>query len=217
VSLSQTLVIEPEDEPTIVDRRSKQLAEASLETQLVDPAKLLRTELPRGGSPTPLRDSAHVDPKNRFRRCEAWATRIVGWRPTPGGVALLVSIGVLGVWALRQHHEARRLQALMDDLRRARDDAPAARAPESTPASPTAPIDPTRPQRQPEPPGADRAALERRGAELLGANDHTAALAHYRALTKAFPEERVFADVVEVLEFKRGCSGPGAEARWGCR
>jgi hypothetical protein len=51
----------------------------------------------------------------------------------------------------------------------------------------------------------DREALERRGADLLAANNHQEALGHYRLLVRLSPHDRAFRDLVAVLEAKLGC------------
>lgn len=60
----------------------------------------------------------------------------------------------------------------------------------------------------------ERSALEARGATLLGANDFSRALVHYRKLADQFPAETVFQDVVSALENKLRCNGLTSS---GCR
>ena len=57
---------------------------------------------------------------------------------------------------------------------------------------------------------SDRQELERQGANLIMSNDFLDALAHYQTLTKLFPKEAVFRDVVVVLRAKLRCAEPAS-------
>lgn len=52
---------------------------------------------------------------------------------------------------------------------------------------------------------SSRAELELVAATTLIANDYHGALDRYQALSKAFPEEKVFSDLVSILRNKVGC------------
>jgi Flp pilus assembly protein TadD len=80
----------------------------------------------------------------------------------------------------------------VQSLRRAPVDAPAALDEASTP----------------EVAASERGELEHRGASLIGSNNFAGALAHYQRLTRLFPKEAVFGDVVAVLKAKLRCSEP---------
>ncbi|MBW1760654.1 MAG: hypothetical protein JRG67_04970 [Deltaproteobacteria bacterium] len=54
-----------------------------------------------------------------------------------------------------------------------------------------------------------REELELRGANLVGSNDFVGALAHYQTLTKLFPADAAFRDVVTALKAKLRCDGRG--------
>jgi hypothetical protein len=64
--------------------------------------------------------------------------------------------------------------------------------------------------------GGDRDALEARGASLIGSNNFSNALTHYRMLTRLFPGEAVFQDVVTVLQRKLSCTSPADPASSSC-
>jgi hypothetical protein len=217
MKLPRTLVIEQEDEETIVDARARDLTNAVVETQLMDPAAFLSTEGFTGEDAAPPRGQTGVNPKRHSSNpsLRSWATGLGRWRPIAGGVVLGALICVLATLALRERHNARKLQALVEDLSRARYDAPSDGPPQS--AAPSRRVDPTPPpQAHPAARFVDRDSLERRGAELLGANDYVAALAHYRALSRAFPEEHVFVDAVEVLQVKTRCLASILAPQGGC-
>jgi len=57
---------------------------------------------------------------------------------------------------------------------------------------------------------SDREELEHRGATLVGSNNFAGALAHYETLTRLFPNEAAFRDVVIVLRAKLRCADPAA-------
>jgi len=52
-----------------------------------------------------------------------------------------------------------------------------------------------------------RGELELHGANLVASNNYVGALAHYQTLTKLFPAESVFRDVVTALRAKLRCAG----------
>jgi hypothetical protein len=56
---------------------------------------------------------------------------------------------------------------------------------------------------------ASRADLELEAAGFLLANDFDSALESYRRLSRRFPDDRVFADVITILRAKLGCSARG--------
>lgn len=66
-------------------------------------------------------------------------------------------------------------------------------------------------------PIAERERLENRGARLIAAHDYRGALAQYRTLAAAAPEEEVFQRLVVVLESKLLCAQPSSEAGLPCR
>jgi hypothetical protein len=50
----------------------------------------------------------------------------------------------------------------------------------------------------------------------VGSNNFAGALAHYEALTRLFPNEAAFRDVVIVLQAKLRCADPAEPASRGC-
>lgn len=63
----------------------------------------------------------------------------------------------------------------------------------------------------------ERERWEKRGARLIATHDYQGALAHYRTLAAAAPEEEVFQRLVVVLESKLRCAEPSSEAGLPCR
>jgi hypothetical protein len=63
---------------------------------------------------------------------------------------------------------------------------------------------------------SDREELEHRGASLVGSNDFAGALAHYKTLTRLFPNETAFRDVVIVLRAKLRCADPAGPVSREC-
>jgi len=63
---------------------------------------------------------------------------------------------------------------------------------------------------------SDREELEHQGASLVGSNNFVGALAHYEALTRLFPNEAAFRDVVIVLQAKLRCADPAEPASRAC-
>lgn len=59
--------------------------------------------------------------------------------------------------------------------------------------------------------------LENQGARLIAAHDYRGALAHYRMLAAAAPEEEVFQRLVVVLESKVPCAKRSPKAGLPCR
>jgi hypothetical protein len=63
---------------------------------------------------------------------------------------------------------------------------------------------------------SDREELEHRGASLVGSNDFAGALVHYKTLTRLFPNETAFRDVVVVLRAKLRCADPAGPVSREC-
>jgi len=127
------------------------------------------------------------------------------------GTVLVTSLGFATIW---QWRVARSLRAAIADMSMG---VPARPRPDPIASS----ADPfgaptTRNERQ-EPEEHGREELEHRGARLLGSNNFSDALLHYRRLVELFPEDAVFRDVVTVLRSKLGCAHPDLSSSPACR
>ncbi|HSN82697.1 MAG TPA: hypothetical protein VLS88_08985 [Polyangiales bacterium] len=194
MSLPRTLVIDEHgEEPTIVDQRFHEHRRA-VETGFAAAAEV-------------------VESNSRHRRS---GLRGIRWWHAAGAFLFAVMLLVPSVFAYREHSKARALRAVVDEITSAHDSPRTAQS-----ASPGALSAFTWDGRTSESAATstqsasrtvDRIAMERRGADLLVANDYPAALEHYRALAASFPEDRAFADAVIVLESKQKCLGQSSRA-----
>jgi hypothetical protein len=212
MSRPRTSVIgEQDDEETTVDRHSWDLASASCKTEVVDPADLLpaassfgRTESVPQHEDVDREVTRHAQPAGPVDRRLSIFGRFQARSLGVGGV-LLGFVCALTMFAYREHQNARALRKAIEEIARAPNGAGLADEQAFTRSSNPARVDQARRSRTHR--DVDRVSLERRGADLLAANDYLGALTHYRALAQEFPDEPVFAEVVMVLELKQRCVG----------
>ena len=125
-------------------------------------------------------------------------------------VALAVTAGIL-VFMIYQHQQSQQLRRELDALR-------SVGLPQfSSDAVPGPAADFRSSKRRSERAGTSafegsrsREELELQGAELLIANDYRSARSHYEILSRQFPHESAFSELVGILRTKIGCSAASA-------
>lgn len=204
-----------DEERTTVDRRFRSFSSDGEKTELVDPAafqnegpRSREKSVPPSRAPFRSEDEAGDGSESPVRRY-AVASAKIGWSRVIASLVTLISIGSF-FFAYREHENARALRATLEEIHAAH------AIPRSTGSSdPTVPRPVTRPELSDGTElGAEfreesRTVLERRGADLLGANDYASALTHYRAMVALFPKELVFQHIVRILESKKRCGESG--------
>jgi len=144
----------------------------------------------------------------------------IQWWHVVAAFLVVVMLCVLSIVAYREHVKACGLRAAIAELTRAQSIPEAAERRSPGAPSPSAGLGPfvgsVEAPTESASPTKDRVAMERRGADLLAANDYMAALGHYRGLAAAFPGDRAFANIVIVLESKQRCLRPSPEMDGAC-
>jgi len=155
------------------------------------------------------------EPQARWRGASAWLRRRRR-RIAEAGAVLALVLG-LGAVAYQQSREVDALRERIDAMKRDRSGSfVGGLARSSSSAPPPVGAEATSNPSSGEVTQSERESLERRGAMLIGSNDFSCALPHYRMLTELFPQQRVFRDVVTVLEAKLRRSGSVEPASGSC-
>jgi len=218
------VISEQDDEETTIDRRPRDLGSSCSKTELIDPGDLLATAPSFGRTRSvPLLEGTDVEaatdaPRAGSANWRSWISGRFRVRSLGAVIVLLGLVCVLTTFAYREHRNARALQKAIEEMARAQNGARPANAQAFATSSQPVRIDQAQHSRADrEPRRLDRVSAERRGADLLAANDYLGALAHYRALAEEFPNEAVFADIVMVLELKQHCFGSNSAISETCR
>jgi hypothetical protein len=191
-----TLVLEQDDERTVVDQCHRGAPPTSEATKL----------LPDSHYDSPQRQPS---PESSFRMVALLAR----WRLLAFVIVTATMSGGLSVALYRERHVTNSLREALAALKRSHSRSAIEVAARSVEPPKLSLEDSLAAGRSTGAAPVDREELERQGADLLGANDFRAALAYYRLLSARFPNERVYLDFVTVLGAKLRCQEGKVGAR----
>lgn len=216
---TSTLILPDDDGPTTVDprrRRGSPETEATILVPGSDPSFPLGSPFEGSGN---IRPASRTETRRRLgdtpgRQVARWT--FVHWPLLLGGAALVAALSVAATVAYREHHASEVLRRAVEELIQAQERILSGEPPSSFLPPAHRPVSGDLPAAPMEPDGLERDTLELRGADLLIANDHLAALRHYRMLAAQFPKTAAFPDIVAVLQWKLRCDSREQKTAWGC-